>query len=90
MDTSGGGAQQQPPQAAATQPIQQQEAGYRQDHQGGGSANVSPSSGPTGSTRALQGVGPPPRATARLRFNQVELDNVVQHFLDTLPQGSLQ
>eukprot|EP00973_Karenia_brevis_P085258 11833910-Karenia_brevis.AAC.1 len=46
--------------------------------------------GPTGATRGLQGVGPPPRATSGVPFNQVELGNVVQHFLGTLPQGSPQ
>eukprot|EP00973_Karenia_brevis_P077981 10832918-Karenia_brevis.AAC.1 len=47
-------------------------------------------SGPSGADRAMQRVGPPPRATAGMEYNQKELDQVVQHFLGTLPQGTPQ
>eukprot|EP00973_Karenia_brevis_P057850 8053171-Karenia_brevis.AAC.1 len=70
------------------QPNNQQEGGPRQENPGGD--NASASAGPTGIVRALQGVGPPPRATAAIPYNQIESDNVVQRFLGTLPQGSPQ
>eukprot|EP00973_Karenia_brevis_P038215 5268958-Karenia_brevis.AAC.1 len=52
---------------------------------GQGRDNNAAGSGPSGVEGTLQGVGPPPRATAGMAHNQKELDHVVQHFLGTLP-----
>eukprot|EP00973_Karenia_brevis_P065384 9084685-Karenia_brevis.AAC.1 len=43
---------------------------------GQGRGNTAAGSGPSGVERTMQGVGPPPRATAGMDYNQTELDHV--------------
>eukprot|EP00973_Karenia_brevis_P075854 10539358-Karenia_brevis.AAC.1 len=88
MDTTGEGVPH-PPQGAQLPP-QQQGTCHRQADEGRAPSQGGPDRTTTREVRNIQGVGPPPRAVAGISYNQVELDNVVQHFLGTQPEGSPQ